>query len=172
MRGGIGTANAAGCLGVTACDATEWAKEPTTQASLPGHRACRAGHDLAGARSAVHAMPLQRGLDSAWVPRGAQVTAYAVESVQQRGRLFVEPGQDIYESQVVGIHQRQGDLKARAPASRLHVSDALRRVYGWCRKEGVYPPPVVVVETLIAMNLSGWRRAVSSQRDARAPGRR
>jgi hypothetical protein len=57
------------------------------------------------------------------LPRGAQVTAYAVESVQQRGRLFVEPGQDIYESQVVGIHQRQGDLKARAPAGRLCRSE-------------------------------------------------
>ena len=29
-----------------------------------------------------------------------QVTGYALESVQQRGRLFVAPGDDIYEEQV------------------------------------------------------------------------
>lgn len=40
-----------------------------------------------------------------------QVTAYAIESAQQRGRLFVRPGDQVYEDQVVGIHQRAGDLK-------------------------------------------------------------
>ena len=40
-----------------------------------------------------------------------QVTAYAIESAQQRGRLFVKPGDQVYEGQVVGIHQRNGDLK-------------------------------------------------------------
>ncbi|EFN52322.1 hypothetical protein CHLNCDRAFT_36900 [Chlorella variabilis] len=40
-----------------------------------------------------------------------QVTTYALESVQQRGRLFVKPGEGVYEGQVIGIYQRQGDLK-------------------------------------------------------------
>jgi GTP-binding protein len=40
-----------------------------------------------------------------------QVTAYAIESSQQRGRMFVSPGDAVYEGQVVGIHQRAGDLK-------------------------------------------------------------
>ena len=40
-----------------------------------------------------------------------QVTAYAVESAQQRGRMFVTPGAAVYEGQVIGIHQRAGDLK-------------------------------------------------------------
>ncbi|KAK9797730.1 hypothetical protein WJX73_002120 [Symbiochloris irregularis] len=39
------------------------------------------------------------------------VTAYAMESTQQRGRMFVNPGEDVYENQVIGIHQRAGDLK-------------------------------------------------------------
>jgi GTP-binding protein len=43
-----------------------------------------------------------------------QVTSYALESVQQRGKLFVGPGDEIYEGQVIGIHQRQGDLKVNA----------------------------------------------------------
>lgn len=40
-----------------------------------------------------------------------QVTAYALESAQQRGRMFVKPGEQVYEGQVIGIHQRAGDLK-------------------------------------------------------------
>lgn len=40
-----------------------------------------------------------------------QVTAYATESAQQRGRMFVTPGDQVYEGQVIGIHQRAGDLK-------------------------------------------------------------
>ena len=47
-----------------------------------------------------------------------QVTAYAVESVQQRGRLFVIPGEQVYEGQVVGIHQRSGDLKVGGSVGR------------------------------------------------------
>ena len=38
------------------------------------------------------------------------VTSYAVQSAQDRGVLFVKPGADVYENQVIGIHQRPGDL--------------------------------------------------------------
>jgi GTP-binding protein len=40
-----------------------------------------------------------------------QVTAYALTSAQERGILFVKPGDQVYEGQVTGIHQRSGDLK-------------------------------------------------------------
>eukprot|EP00192_Tetraselmis_astigmatica_P009211 CAMPEP_0117661198 /NCGR_PEP_ID=MMETSP0804-20121206/7412_1 /TAXON_ID=1074897 /ORGANISM="Tetraselmis astigmatica, Strain CCMP880" /LENGTH=687 /DNA_ID=CAMNT_0005468055 /DNA_START=254 /DNA_END=2317 /DNA_ORIENTATION=+ len=40
-----------------------------------------------------------------------QVTSFACESAQQRGVLFVKPGDQVYEGMVVGIHQRPGDLK-------------------------------------------------------------
>ena len=40
-----------------------------------------------------------------------QVTSYAVQSAQDRGILIVKPGTEVYEGQVVGIHQRSGDLK-------------------------------------------------------------
>jgi GTP-binding protein len=39
-----------------------------------------------------------------------QVTAYALDSAQQRGRMFVNPGDAVYKGQIVGIHQRAGDL--------------------------------------------------------------
>ena len=35
-------------------------------------------------------------------------------SIEARGRLFIKPGQDIYEGQVIGIHQRAGDLAVNA----------------------------------------------------------
>eukprot|EP00963_Diacronema_lutheri_P003864 scaffold287_cov337-Pavlova_lutheri.AAC.227 len=40
-----------------------------------------------------------------------QSTSYALQSAQARGQLFIEPGVEVYEGQVVGIHQRPGDLK-------------------------------------------------------------
>lgn len=39
-----------------------------------------------------------------------QVTSYALDSAQNRGRMMVTPGDEVYENQVVGIHQRAGDL--------------------------------------------------------------
>jgi GTP-binding protein len=40
--------------------------------------------------------------------------AYAQFAMQERGRLFVEPGQDIYEGQIVGIHAKDNDLTVNA----------------------------------------------------------
>jgi len=36
--------------------------------------------------------------------------AYALFNLQERGRLFVEPGEEVYEGQIVGIHSRDSDL--------------------------------------------------------------
>merc|ERR1719329_392569 len=38
-------------------------------------------------------------------------TAYSLFSTQERGQMFVKPGMEVYEGQVIGIHQRPGDLK-------------------------------------------------------------
>jgi len=35
---------------------------------------------------------------------------YALFNLQERGRLFVRPGDEVYEGQVVGIHARNNDL--------------------------------------------------------------
>lgn len=37
-------------------------------------------------------------------------TTYALSSSQDRGQLFLGPGVDVYKGQIVGIHQRPGDL--------------------------------------------------------------
>ena len=35
---------------------------------------------------------------------------YALFNLQERGRLFIGPGEDIYEGMVIGIHSRANDL--------------------------------------------------------------
>ena len=35
---------------------------------------------------------------------------YSLETLQDRGKLFLEPGQEIYEGQLAGIHSRDNDL--------------------------------------------------------------
>jgi GTP-binding protein len=40
----------------------------------------------------------------------AKTTAYAIEGLQDRGTLFVPPGVEVYEGQVVGEHCRDNDL--------------------------------------------------------------
>ncbi|GMH20148.1 hypothetical protein Nepgr_021989 [Nepenthes gracilis] len=37
-------------------------------------------------------------------------TSYALSSSQERGKMFVGPGVEVYKGQIVGIHQRPGDL--------------------------------------------------------------
>jgi GTP-binding protein len=39
-----------------------------------------------------------------------QAIAYALDKLQDRGYFFVDPGEEIYEGQVVGEHTRSGDL--------------------------------------------------------------
>jgi GTP-binding protein len=36
--------------------------------------------------------------------------AYALYTLQERGRLFVDPNKDVYEGQIVGLHSRGNDL--------------------------------------------------------------
>jgi GTP-binding protein len=39
-----------------------------------------------------------------------KVLGYALMNLQERGRLFVRPGDEVYEGQIVGIHARDNDL--------------------------------------------------------------
>ena len=42
--------------------------------------------------------------------RPGRTTAYAIEHLQPRGTIFVEPGEDVYEGMIVGENSRQDDL--------------------------------------------------------------
>jgi GTP-binding protein len=43
-----------------------------------------------------------------------QSTAYALEMVQERGILFIEPGQPVYEGMIIGENAREEDLSVNA----------------------------------------------------------
>lgn len=38
------------------------------------------------------------------------ITSFGLENAQDRGKLFVKPGDETYKNMIVGIHQRPGDL--------------------------------------------------------------
>jgi GTP-binding protein len=44
--------------------------------------------------------------------RAGKVTGYAIEHVQDRGEIFVEPGERVYEGMVVGENAREEDIDA------------------------------------------------------------
>ena len=44
---------------------------------------------------------------------GASV-AYAIFNLQERGRMFIGPGEELYEGMVIGIHSRDNDLVINA----------------------------------------------------------
>jgi GTP-binding protein len=63
-----------------------------------------------------HYAPAARGAIAAR-PNGALVSnvqgkslGYALFNLQERGRLFIGPGEDVYEGMVVGVHSRGNDL--------------------------------------------------------------
>ena len=43
-----------------------------------------------------------------------KVLAFALFNLQERGRMLVQPGVDVYEGQIVGIHNRDNDLVVNA----------------------------------------------------------
>jgi GTP-binding protein len=43
-----------------------------------------------------------------------RTTAHALESLQERGTLFIGPGEQVYEGQIVGEHCRDNDLPVNA----------------------------------------------------------
>ena len=42
--------------------------------------------------------------------RQGKATPYAIDHLQPRGVLFVGPGEEVYEGQIVGEHNRDSDL--------------------------------------------------------------
>jgi GTP-binding protein len=52
----------------------------------------------------------QRGSGALVANSAGRSIAYALFNLQERGRLFVGPGEEIYEGMVIGIHSRANDL--------------------------------------------------------------
>ena len=47
-----------------------------------------------------------------------QVTAYALDDLYDRGIFFVEPGDQVYEGQVVGEHCKDNDIPVNAAKAK------------------------------------------------------
>ena len=43
-------------------------------------------------------------------PEDGEAVAYALWKLQERGRMFVSPGDKLYEGMIIGIHSRDNDL--------------------------------------------------------------
>ena len=39
-----------------------------------------------------------------------EAVAYALFALQERGRMFVSPGEQVYEGMIIGMHSRENDL--------------------------------------------------------------
>jgi GTP-binding protein len=67
-----------------------------------------------------HYGPAKKGLvggriNGVLISNGAGTSvAYALFNLQERGRMFVAPGEDMYEGMVIGIHTRDNDLVVNA----------------------------------------------------------
>ncbi len=48
--------------------------------------------------------------------------AYALFNLQERGRLFIKPGEQVYEGMIVGIHSRDNDLAVN-PTKAKHLTN-------------------------------------------------
>ncbi|MBW8369178.1 MAG: translational GTPase TypA [Arenimonas sp.] len=62
--------------------------------------------------------------------------AYAQIAMQERGRLMVEPGEEIYEGQIVGIHAKDNDLTVNALRGKQLTNF---RASGTDKDEGLIP---------------------------------
>ena len=63
--------------------------------------------------------------------------AYAQMAMQERGRLMIEPGEEIYEGQIVGIHAKDNDLTVNALRGKQLTNF---RASGKDDDEGLIPP--------------------------------
>ena len=67
--------------------------------------------------------------------RLGRATAYAIENLQERGELFISPGDEVYAGRVVGVNSRPGDIRAnpakerRLTNVRASVSEESYRLY-------------------------------------------
>jgi GTP-binding protein len=63
--------------------------------------------------------------------------AYAQAAMQERGRLLIDPGEEIYEGQIVGIHSKDNDLTVNALRAKQLTNF---RAAGKDDDEGLIPP--------------------------------
>jgi GTP-binding protein len=74
-------------------------------------------------------------------------TAYALQSIEARGTLFIKPGTSVYPGMIIGEHSREGDMEVNPVKSK-----ALTNFRSVNKEDGVKltPVPTFSLERLIA----------------------
>jgi GTP-binding protein len=58
-----------------------------------------------------HSGDISRRNNGVLISKGTgKALAYALFNLQERGRMIIEPGVDVYEGQIIGVHNRSNDL--------------------------------------------------------------
>jgi len=95
-----------------------------------------------------YAGPIQIGADKGRLVSNdmGKATLYALESLQSRGTLFVEPGEEVYPGMVIGENSKAGDMEVNPV--RAKKADNMRTQN---KEEKMYltPPKRRSVEELI-----------------------
>jgi len=68
--------------------------------------------------------------------------AYSIDKLQDRGRFFINPMDQVYEGQVIGEHTRQNDITVNVTKSKL----TNMRASGLDDKAVIVPPKVFTLE--------------------------
>jgi GTP-binding protein len=77
------------------------------------------------------------------VMEGGTVFAYALDKLQDRGRFFVSPQEEVYAGQVVGEHCKEGDLSVNVTKSKKLTN---MRASGSDDKARIIPPVIFSLE--------------------------
>jgi GTP-binding protein len=78
--------------------------------------------------------------------RSGKVTSYALDNLQLRGRLFVAPGDDVYEGMVVGENAREDDMVVNPTKEKQKTNI---RTHSADEAIKLEPPRELTVETAI-----------------------
>ncbi|MGE0710576.1 MAG: translational GTPase TypA [Planctomycetota bacterium] len=102
-----------------------------------------------------------------------RVTAYAVELLESRGQLFVEPGDEVYVGQVVGEHRRPEDLdvnitRKRAVTNMRSATAERKTVLSAPRRFGVEDALAYIASDELVEVTPGHVRLRKVQLDAKA----
>ncbi|QQR53639.1 translational GTPase TypA [bacterium] len=73
-----------------------------------------------------------------------RVTGYALDTLQDRGILFVKPGDNVYEGQIIGEHSRDNDLDVN-PCKEKKLTNM--RASGTDEAVKLDPPKIMELET-------------------------
>jgi predicted membrane GTPase involved in stress response len=89
--------------------------------------------------------------------RAGKTTGYAIEHVQDRGEMFVEPGERVYEGMIVGENAREEDIDVNVVKEKRLTKHACLDVGGG------HPPDARPQAVARAVRSSGFARTSCSR---------